>query len=82
MKRDPREGIPFRAKTPEAACVGFGARSTGVGSLGSVAGVLFALLLGLRVRLGRARDAVADRELHIERARNRAVAASEPVVAP
>jgi heme exporter protein C len=44
--------------------------------------LLFALLLGLRVRLGRARDAVADRELRIERARNRSVAAAEPVVAP
>ena len=27
MKTDPREGIRFRAKTPEAACVGFGAHA-------------------------------------------------------
>ena len=44
--------------------------------------LLFALLLGLRVRLGRARDAVTQRELDLERVRNRAVAVAEPVVTP
>ncbi len=34
--------------------------------------LLFALLLSLRVRLGRARDALEGRELHLERARGRA----------
>jgi len=41
--------------------------------------LLFALLLGLRVRLGRARDAIAARELERERHRNRAVVTSDPV---
>src|SRR5688500_4061862 len=42
--------------------------------------LLFALLLGLRVRLGRARDALGARELDLERRRNRAAAPAEPIV--
>ena len=42
--------------------------------------LLFALLLGLRVRLGRAREALGTRELDAERFRNRAVASPDRVV--
>ena len=42
--------------------------------------LLFALLLGLRVRLGRARDAVGSRELQRERLRNRTIPSADPIV--
>ena len=42
--------------------------------------LLFALLLSLRVRLGTAREALESRELHLERARRRAIETADPAV--